>query len=302
MQWKKIIAPVAAGGSLLAGGAFLHASEPSEARGTPGSAIVETRAAAAPAARLVRGEAIRRSRGDLSLYVPDELAVRGGAFDLVVHFHGDAKNQQVNVDEAKLPAAVVSANEGGTAETYAKAFANGDLSRIVKLAEDEVGAGRVSGARVGRIALSAWSAGGGAVKHVLQKNPDGIDAVLLADGLFSSWEDAAKTKVRLDPLSPFIELARRAVNDERLLVITHTAIPTDYPNVEACTGTLLRELGIDEVPGGATMKPSGGAPAYAVHRGSFHVMGTDGKGPGDHIEQLRKLDEAYAELGRRWAR
>ena len=285
--------------ALIAAG--LHGKERSE----PQTAATTTMAGtvAGPRSTLDVGEATRKTRGDLAVYVPAELSVRGAAFDLVIHFHGTSKNQETNIEEARLPAAVVSVNEGGLSDVYAKAFAgSGSLDRVVRFAEEVVGAKRVAGARAERIALSSWSAGGAAVKNILAREPERIDAVIVADGLFSSWEDEAKTSVRREPLRPFVDFARKAAAGEKLFVVTHTAIPTEYPNVEECTRTLLDELEIEPGPPAPATQPAGGEPTYAVDRGSFHVRGVDGKGAEDHIAQIRALDDPYAELRRRWQR
>ncbi len=305
MKWQ-VVAPILMVTMAAGGVAVFRGSKNAGADPMPVAARSATGARTeARAANVVAGEAQRKTRGDLALYSPAELAVGGdGAFDLVVHFHGTTKNQENNLDEAKLPAAVVSVNEGVTAESYAKGFsAPGALDRIVSFAESEVRAKRPEATHVGRIALSAWSAGGLAVKGLLVREPDRFDAVMIADGLFSSWEDPAKKTVRLEGLAPFTDYARRAMRNETLLVLTHTQIPTvDYPNVEACTGALLGQLELEKSQPFPLTQPSGGQPTYAVDRGSFHVRGVDGKGKDDHIAQIRALDDAYAELRRRWGR
>jgi hypothetical protein len=252
--------------------------------------------------RMVSGEASQTVRGDLAVRIPAELAVIDDRFDLLVHFHGVPQNQAENVDEAKLPAVVVSVNEGVASDAYAKAFAAPEaLTRVVRLAEQEV-AKRAPNAHVGRIALSAWSAGGAAVGKVLTQDADRIDAVIIADGLFSYWANESKTEVAKAPLKPFTDFARKAADDQKLFLLTHTAIPTDYPNVEACANTILDELAIPRTAAPAPKQPSGGNPTTAADRGSFHVRAFDGQGKAEHIEQLRALDDAYVGLRQRWER
>ena len=293
---KNRMFPVVAGAALLAtalGAAALHGKEPSSPQVTtaPVRASVDV------------GEAVRKTRGDLALYVPAELAVRDGAFDLLIHFHGVAKQQESNLEEARLPAAVVSVNEGGLSEAYAKPFSGpGALDRVVRFVEEEIGAKRLPGARAGRIALSSWSAGGAAVKNILARDSERIDAVIAADGIFSSWQDESKTAVKREPLRPFVDFGQKALRGDKLLVITHTAIPTDYPNVEECTRAVLEDLEIEPGPPRPASQPAGGEPTYAVDRGALHVRAFDGKGPQDHIAQIRALDDAYGELRRRWER
>jgi hypothetical protein len=258
----------------------------------------------APPIRFLTGPVSETVRGDLTIRVPEELRTTlDDRFDLLVHFHGIAPNQSTNVDKAKLSVVVVSVNDGAFSDAYAKAFTAPEaLSRVVRAAEQEVGARRNPALHVGRIALSAWSAGGAAVGKVLAHDADRVDAVIVADGLFSYWLDAAKTAVAKPPLQPFVDFGRKAMNEEKLFILTHTAIPTDYPNVEACTSALLDELGLERGPARPTPEPLGGNPTYAVDHGSFHVRGTDGTGAPEHIAQLRALDEPYAALRERWER
>jgi hypothetical protein len=241
---------------------------------------------------VARGEAAFATRGNLALYLPTEVAVRSGRFDLVVHFHGGYKLQEQNVDEAKLRAVVVSVNEGSGGTTpYAKAWAapNG-LDRLIRFAEDEMAKRRLVNARVGRVALSSWSAGGAAVKGILERDGERIDAIILADGLFSNYEEGKKS-VRREPLVPFIAFAERAARGEKTFIITHTAIaPTQYPSTAECATALLSALDLGS-PGGTT---------YVVERGGLKVEGSDGTGPEDHVAQIRALDQAYAVLGKRW--
>jgi hypothetical protein len=288
----------------IGGAAILHAIEPK-----PAAAAAVSKAPTKEGPKIATGEASRATRGNLAVYLPSEIAIRQQngepTFDLVIHFHGAAKNQEYNVDEAKLPAVIVSVNEGIASDSYGKAWsAPKAIDRVVKFAEDEVGKQRESGAKVGRIALSSWSAGGASVKNILQHSGDSdgdrIDAVILADGVFSYWEDSKKQVVKREPLDPIINFGKKALNGEKLMIITHTAIATDYPNVETCTKVVLDALDLQKGEAAPLTQPQGGSPTYAVDRGGFHVRGVDGKGPEDHIAQIRSLDDSYSELRRRW--
>lgn len=237
------------------------------------------------------GEVVRVAAGDLSVFVPSELAVRDGAYDVMVHFHGEGRLQEKNVAQAHLRAVVVTANEGMGTAPYARAFAaDGALDRALASAEKGVQK-RGGNLKVGRIALSAWSAGGASVREILAHDSDAarVDAVFLADGLFSSYEEGKK--VATAPLTPIVQFARRALEGKALFVLTHTAIETQgYPNVAECTEALFGELGLE--------RPQ--ATVYVFDRSGFHVAGFDGKGPEDHVARLEALDQAYAKLRDRW--
>jgi len=294
-------------GALACARSLPHRGE--EAR--PGVATVhagaiETKDAGAQPAPTVKGEPYRKTQGDLAVYVPDEVAVHEGRFDLVVHFHGNAKLQEANVEEADLHAVVVSVNEGEGSTSYSRKFTGERaLDRVTEFAEKELAAsGRVSGqVQVGRIALSSWSAGGAAVHRILETQPERVDAVLVADGIFSTYADPGKREVNTKPLEPIVQFARLAADGKKLFVLTHTDIdPSQYPSVKECTDVVLGALALEKGAPPAAAPPAGGNPMYATDRGELHVRGFDGKGPQDHIAQIKALDDAYGMLKKRWSR
>jgi hypothetical protein len=249
---------------------------------------------------VVRGEPVKKTVGDLTVWVPAELAVSQRSFDVVVHLHGASENQEKNAAESGLKAVFVSANEGMGSTPYARAFEKpGSLDRALDLAirtvdtsghlDTEAG----GPPRVRFVALSSWSAGGAAVKQIIDRERDAerVDAVVLADGIFSRFVDPKAKTIETKPLDPFVRFGRRAIDGEKLLVITHTAIETpQYPNVKECTDVVLEGLEL----------PPSEEPVYTLDRGELHVRGSAGKGPSDHVDQIRALDEAYALLARRW--
>lgn len=249
---------------------------------------------------IVRGEPVKKYVGDLTVWVPAELAVTGNAFDVVVHFHGASENQEKNAAESSLKAVFVSANEGMGSTAYARAFETpGSLDRALALAIRTVdSSGHLDTSqgppRVRHVALSSWSAGGAAVKQIIDRERDAerVDAVLLADGIFSRFTGDPRNKtIETKPLDPFVRFGRRAMDGQKLMVLTHTAIETpQYPNVKECTDVVLDALDV----------PKSDDVVYALDRGELHVRGSAGKGPQDHIDQIRALDEAYAMLARRW--
>lgn len=56
----------------------------------------------------------------------------------------------------------------------------------------------------------------------------------------------------------------------------------------------------DEVASLAVTRVDAAELEYALDRGGLHVRGSAGKGPQEHVEQIRALDDAYAMLARRW--
>ncbi len=269
----------------------------------PGVTTVNAAPVGAQAVTLLEGEPLRHTEASRTAYVPRRVALRGGRFDVVVHFHGASPNQEKNVDESGLAAVVVSVNEGAGSTPYAKAVSSpaafdGMLATARRALVKARGRDDVE---LGRIALSSWSAGGGAVRVLLEREPERFDAVLVADGVFSTFADPASRTPAPGPLAPLVRFARRARANDALFVLTHTAIDTpDYPSTPECTDAVLAELGLEKDAPRAGEEPLGGEPTYAVDAAGLHVRGFDGKGPEDHIAQIRGMDRAYGQLRARW--
>ena len=239
------------------------------------------------------------------LYLPTWFSTRRGSYDLVVHFHGLGRLQEGNLDRSQLNVAVVSVNMGVGTDHYANAFRDPQsFEKLVVDAQEEIAkSGRAPGAKVKRIALSAWSAGFVSVAKILSEpsNLEKIDAVLLADGFFTSFTNVKKRVINTASLERFVTLVDSASKGEKLFAITHTAIPTqDYPSVEETVAKLL-ELTSSTKTQSTSVGPRNMHETYVVDRGAFHVKGYLGVTAGDHIKQINAMGETlYPYLKTRW--
>ncbi len=240
------------------------------------------------------------------LYVPPWFHPQAGGYDLIVHFHGLRELQEKNIEQARLNVAVVSINLGVGTDPYAAAFR--DRKAFEKLLEETDGelgrSGRSGGAKLRRLALSAWSAGFVSVQRVLAHRDlaDRVDAVLLADGFFTSYSNLEKKTINTGSLAPFVDLAGAATRREKLFVITHTAIPTvGYPSVTDTVGKLLEMSALERTPS-SEVGPKQMKLTYVVDKGDLHVHGYAGVTAADHVNQLRAAGETlYPYLHDRWA-
>lgn len=240
------------------------------------------------------------------LYIPSHFAPDEGGYDLLVHFHGMKKLQEQNVEQAQLNAAVVSVNLGMGTDSYGKPFARKEaFASLLEEAEREIAqSGRAKGARLRRLALSAWSAGYVSVAKVMNDPAVAakVDAVLLADGFFTSFTNVKKRTVNEDGIAPFARFAESASRGEKLFAITHTTIPTgEYPSVQECVTKLLEIASFAKKPSPA-VGPGDMKQIYVVDRGDFHVRGYEGRTAHDHVQQIRAMSETlYPYLRARWA-
>ena len=239
------------------------------------------------------------------LYLPTWFSTRRGGYDLMVHFHGLGKLQEGNLDRSQLNVAVVSVNMGVGTDHYASAFRDPQsFEKLVVDAQEEIAkSGRAPGAKVKRIALSAWSAGFVSVAKIMSNpsNVEKVDAVLLADGFFTSFTNVKKRAINTPSLERFVTLVDSASKGDKLFAITHSSIPTqDYPSVDETVAKLLELTSSTKTPS-TSVGPRNMHETYVVDRGAFHVKGYEGVTAGDHIRQINAMGETlYPYLKTRW--
>src|SRR5579883_806884 len=145
----------------------------------PIAASLATRVARADVATPLRA----RYMPGADLYAPASALEANRAYDLLVHFHGEPAWVEPPVERARLGAVVVTVNLGEGSGVFEAAFKSPRaLDALLASTQRAIDAsGRAPGARLGRIALSGWSAGFGAVGAVLAQPElaERIDAVLL---------------------------------------------------------------------------------------------------------------------------
>jgi len=245
------------------------------------------------AAERARLEASRVKFGHADLYVPTFFQPLAGTYDLVVHFHGIPSLQEDNFERAHVSAIVVSVNLGLASDAYSGAFrAPGSFDALLQQTQRALDqTGRAPGATLGRIALSAWSAGFASVGAIL-KQPgvaDRVDAVLLADGPHTMYD--APHHIYEPGMEKWVHFAEAAMRGEKLFALTHSSIQTlGYPSTTETIGELLRETSVDKVPTEA-MGPRGMHAIYESHRGGFHVGGFEGQTAKDHIDHIKGMAE-----------
>jgi hypothetical protein len=260
----------------------------------------------------------RSSCGGGALVVLPDFASADGAFDLVVHFHGATDLLVQSLGAVKLNAVVVVVNLGLTSRSYEDTFGYTELFPVLlDQAKKVMAKRRLRDPSIRRLALSAFSAGFGAVKRILDRPGvlDQVDAVLLYDGIHTSYDEHRKLDLR--PLQSLLALGRAAVQGDKLLFVTHSEIPTvDYGSTSQTTDLLLQELEVPRIPGGDTPAwpdlPAvrGGVsandrrplvPRSRAEKGSLFVRGYGGDRAPNHMSHvLQMASTALPKLAERW--
>jgi hypothetical protein len=231
--------------------------------------------------------------GRADLYVPTFFHPIGETYDLVVHFHGISSLQERNLEQAGVNAVIVSINLGVSSDAYSGAFSPPNAFDTLLASTQHVldNTRRAPGAHLGRIALSAWSAGFAAVGAILRQPAlaGRIDAVLLADGPHVNY--MASHQINDRALEKWARFAQAAMRNEKLFALTHSSIPTiGYASTTETVGELLKLTSLEKQPVDA-VGPRGMRPVYESTRGDYHVEGFEGRTASDHIDQIRAMGE-----------
>jgi len=234
---------------------------------------------------------------------------RGGhtedlGYDVVLHFHGGdpARKTLVQVAGGVVFAAV---DKGVGSGPYQQAFVRREAwtrlrAGIASVLRAHAGDER---AHIRHLALSAWSAGYGAVNEILATNgSDGIDAVILLDGLHAGrnprWpgpDDGSLGALDRGTVSAVFDYAAAAARGEKLMVLTHTnVVPTGYASVKRTADLLLAELGLGRH---AWRRPLGLAQQLtAADEAGLHVWGFAGRYEEAHCAQVSLLGEIVRDV------
>jgi len=226
------------------------------------------------------------------VYVPEGCH---DTYDVILHFHGAHPYVKELVEKANIDAVVAVFNAGNGAEKYSQAFgAGGALSSLLRQI-DLAASPLCPGAKLGRVALMAWSAGYGAAERLVSRDEDRrkVDAILLADGLHAGFTDRWKRLFARNALQPFRDFGMLAKEGKKLFAITHSSIVTDgYGSTTECSRLLLEALDV----------PCEGELVSGQAK-DFSIEGFRGDDKAAHIAQFRQMDKTLLpKLRERWAR
>jgi hypothetical protein len=220
-------------------------------------------------------------------------------FDLVIHFHGAPWLAQQAVAAADDRAVAVVLNLGAGSGAYSRPFAevaafDSLLAGIVR----EVAAVTGGSATIGRITLSGFSAGYGAVRAILRepRHFARVSGALLLDGMHVSYVPEGSPLANggtLDTanMAAFAEFARAAVRGQKRFVVTHSEIfPGTFASTSETANWLLRAIGVKRERV-LRWGPRGMQQLSEARSGKFELLGFAGNSAPDHIDQLHAMPE-----------
>jgi hypothetical protein len=254
------------------------------------------------------------------LDVPKSFVPRAtGAFDLIIHFHGNTDLALESYESVGLDAVFVVYNLGNGSGKYEERFINPTkLDEVLSRVVTKMGERGLPQPRVRRLALVGWSAGYGAIIRILAdaRQADRVDAVILLDGLHTSFREGTKI-IEEANLGGVIAFAERAKKNEKMLVVTHSNIdPVDYLSVKDTVDHVLSRVHVTRhTEEGVTAMPTLSAiegvlpkdemkplePRSAARKGDLIVQGYGGNEARHHIAHLVQMSIiALPHLVHRW--
>ncbi len=240
-----------------------------------------------------------QTRAGKTILLPEDCFVGEQTFDLIVHFHGVHTALEPALSVSGLRAAMLITIDGIGAEAYSTKYQfEYSLPALVEGAEKSIAAHCGNGARSARrIALSAWSAGYGAISRILRwpEHFRRVDAVLLADGLHAPY--AGDGSLNAPSLKHFLAFGRRAAAGKALFGLTHSSIETiGYASTTETADYLLRSLSVmrtlEDTPG---PRP-GMRRKYHADTGALHVAGYGGVDPAAHAAHQHAMGQTLLPL------
>lgn len=227
--------------------------------------------------------------------VPVRVPRDATALDLFVHFHGAARVVEREFDKTGRVGVIVAVNFNGLSSAYAGPFTGTRLFEDI-LAEALAALkdrGRVAReARWGRVCVSSFSAGFGAVRVLLSEPAafERIDALVLADTVYAGYvEREGRRIVNPEHVEPFRRFARRALAGEKQLILSHCHLqPEGYAGTHEVADALLAALELSRAP--ADVEGPGELRVTSiVEKGRFHLFGCAGDTGADHGRHLTHL-------------
>lgn len=231
------------------------------------------------------------------LLVPSSGLTRAdGSFRLLLHFHG-AEPVRKQVAPEDLGVVVYALDAGAGSSAYEKPFASDEaLPSLLRAIEREVAlaTGR-DDAHAGRVALSSWSAGSGAVGQIVSRHRELVSAVILLDSLYAGYSTGQRALVH-GQLGAFVELARSSMAGGAPMFLTYSGIPTEgYASTSEVASFLLGELGRAPLPVSMEQGSALGM-RTTFQEGYLVVRGYGGETKQAHCEHLRHLVPALREV------
>ncbi len=229
------------------------------------------------------------------------------AVALVVHFLGAPFVPELAITKLGVNHAVAVVNIGSGSGIYDRTFSDpAAYDTLLATITREASAALGESFKIGRVTLSGFSAGHGAIRAILRDSAHfaHIDGVLLLDGMHTSYVPeglVAEKGGTLDPrnLDPWVQFGRAAMRGEKRFVVTHSEIfPGTFASTTETSDYLVRTLGLTRK---AVLHwgPGGMQQISEARSGRLLIVGFAGNTAPDHVDHFQGMPEFLRILARR---
>lgn len=185
--------------------------------------------------------------GGYTVYIPKGWKA-GRDISVRMHFHTAGWLISQEAVATGLDGPLVVWNRSGASSAYRVPFEDKErIFRIlVKVVELAGKYGAPEGAKIGRIDITSFSAGYGAVREII-KNPaifKLIRRVVLCDSIYASLEPGLKERrAKTEDVEAWFPLAKAAVRGEKEFLMSFSEVPTSYASTSECGARIAEEVG-----------------------------------------------------------
>ncbi|MFC1783521.1 hypothetical protein ACFL02_08040 [Planctomycetota bacterium] len=232
----------------------------------------------------------------VEIYVADQ----GHEFDqvdMLIHFHGAGYVPRYAVYEAEHPLILAVVNLGAGSSVYEREFQEESVfPSLIESIIDSVSQSKSVVREPRRIYLSGFSAGYGAVRAILKGHESEVDGIILLDGLHTGYVPPRQVLaegggLNEEKLKGFVDFARRAVEGEKRMLITHSEIfPGTYASTTETTDFIINSLNLQRRPV-VRWGPVGMQLLSETRVKGLTILGFAGNSAPDHIDHFHGLPE-----------
>ena len=224
------------------------------------------------------------------IFVPDYFeAPADGKFDLVFHFHSASWAAENEVYKSHTNAVLFNIHLGGFSSSYQNYFVDQNKFQLIlntilsNLESNNI----ITAPAIKHLVLTSFSAGYAGIREIL-KVPNyynSIDAITLADGLHSNSEPGTMAIQMQD----FIRFAKDARDMKKIMLLTHSSIPTPgYASTTQTADYLIN--GIGGVRKSVSLNDVIGHQTSSCDTGYFELKGCTGQTAEDHLKHLYAMN------------
>ncbi len=230
------------------------------------------------------------------VFVPNYFkAPEEGKFILAFHLHSASWAAEDEVYKAQVNVVLFNIHLGAFSSSYQSYFQDSNKFRLIleKIITTLQNHNIIANPQIDTLIVTSFSAGYAGVREIF-KTPayyDQINALALADGLHCSSDPALKEQQMKD----FLRFARDARDRKKIMLLTHSEIPTSgYESTTQTANYLINGIGAQRLP--VSTIDEIGIQKSACDTGYFHLKGYAGETANDHLKHLYSMNLMLGEI------